>query len=118
MPLDYRIDHDQRLVVTRGHGTLSERDFFAYQRELWSRPEVAGYSELIDMSEVDALVEPSADGVHALAELAARMDPPFGGGKLAIVAPTDLTFGLGRMYQAYRELSETGHAKEVGPAVQ
>jgi hypothetical protein len=113
MPFDYRIDHEQRLVVTRGHGALSERDFFSYQREVWSRPEVAGYSELIDMSDVGEVVEPSPDGVYALAELAARMDPPSGSGMLAIVAPRDVTFGLGRMYQAYREQSERS-TKQVG----
>jgi len=108
MPIDYRIDHEERVVLAQGHGAVSAADLFAYQREVWSRPDVVGFSELMDMTDAQEVVEPSAEGIHALAELSAAMDPPAGGGRFAIVAPQNLTFGLGRMYQAYRELSGRG----------
>jgi hypothetical protein len=113
MPIDYRIDHERRLVAAEGHGAISAQDLFAYQLEVWSRPDVAGFSELMDMTDVQQVVEPSGEGMHTLAELSARMDPSTGGGRFAIVAPLDLAFGLGRMYQTYRELSGSG-TKQVG----
>lgn len=112
MPIEYRIDHEQRLVVARGTGPLCHADFFGYQRNVWSRPEVQGYNELVDVRDAEFLTTPSADELRQLAMLSAAMDLPTQPSKLAIVAPQDFAFGLGRMYEAYRELS-TGGTKEV-----
>ncbi len=104
MPIEYRIDHERRIVLARGHGVLVDADVFGYQREVWSRPDVVGYDELIDMSGVERIEVPSAHRVEDLARLAAAMDPPPGPSKFAIVASDDVSFGLGRMFQAYREM--------------
>ena len=104
IPIEYRIDHERRLVLASGCGTLTDQDVFGYQREVWSRPDVVGYKELIDMSEVDHIALPSANRVRDLAQLSAGMDQGSAGSKSAIVAPSDIAFGLGRMYQTYREL--------------
>ena len=53
MPIVHRIDHERRLVVAEGRGIVTDQDVFGYQRDVWSRPEVAGYDELVDMSEVE-----------------------------------------------------------------
>jgi hypothetical protein len=106
VPIEYRIDDDRRVVLTTAHGNLVEDDFFRYQREVWSRAELAGYDELVDMSDVEQMDVPPPGRVRMLAELSATMDPPRDTGRLAIVAPDDLTFGLGRMYEAFRELNE------------
>ena len=112
MPIDYRVEHERRLVLAEGRGAVTADDIFAYQREVWSRADVNGYDELVDMSGVDAIVEPSSDGMRRLAELSAQMDPPSGGTKFAIVARQDFAFGLGRMYEAYRALNQRS-TKEV-----
>lgn len=104
MPIDYQIDHDRRLVIARGKGVFSGEDVFAYQREVWSLPEVAGYNELIDMTEVERFLEPSAERMQRLAQLSSQTDPPTSPSQFAIVAPTDLAYGLGRMYESYRSL--------------
>jgi hypothetical protein len=52
MPIGYRVDHNRRLVAARAHGILVAEDLFGYQREAWSRPDVAGYDELVDMRAV------------------------------------------------------------------
>ena len=113
MPIDYRIDHQRHLVVARVHGTVTDQDVFGYQREVWSRPEVAGYDELVDMTRVQEIGLPSADRVRDLASLSASMEHTPGGTKFAIVAAQDLAYGLGRMYQAYREMESRG-TKQVG----
>lgn len=113
MPIDYRIDHSRRLVLARGRGIMSDTDLFTYQREVWSRSEVAGYDELVDMTGVQKIEHPSIDRVLELATVSATMDHGPGKSKFAIVAPDDLAFGLGRMYEAYRGL-DVRSTKEVG----
>jgi hypothetical protein len=106
MPLEYHIDHARRLVVAKGNGVLTGADIFGYQREVWSRPDVVGYDELVDMSGVTEITTPSPAGDNFRA-LAAETPSKF-----AIVAGEELAFGLGRMYQTYRELDPRS-TKEV-----
>jgi hypothetical protein len=113
MPIDYCIDHQRRLVIAQGRGALTDDDVFGYQRSVWSRRDVAGYDELIDMSLVTHIDLPSSERVAELAQLSAAMDAPDKESKLAIVAPKDLAFGLGRMYQVHRGM-ESANVKQVG----
>lgn len=113
MPLEYRIDHRLRLVLTRAVGVLTDEQVFGYQHEVWSRPDVAGYDELVDMSAVEHVAVPSIDRVVQLAALSAGMDPMAPVTRFAIVAPRDFEFGLGRLYGARRELDGRG-TKRVG----
>jgi hypothetical protein len=112
VPLDYRIDHKQRLVHVTAHGVITADALFAYQKAAWSDPAIAEYDELADMSGVEDVEAPSPSNVSALAGFSARMDASAKPTKLAIVARDDLLFGLGRMYQAYREM-KPGSNKEV-----
>lgn len=112
MPIEFTIDHARRLVTAIGHGTLSGEDVFGYQRDVWSRPEVQGYNELMDMREVERIDLRSIDNMRALAVLSASMDTPRLASRFAIVATTDEAFGLGRMYETYRRL-EGKSTKEV-----
>jgi len=104
MPIRYRIDPERRLVVTRGYGTFTDPEVFQYQQEVWSRAELAWYDELVDMTHVQEIAVPHPDRVRELSELAAKMDMPGIPSKMAILAPDDHAFGLGRMFQAYRKL--------------
>ena len=99
MPIAYRIVHERRLVVARGHGTLTDQDVFAYQTDVWSRADVAGYDELVDMTQVEDIAVPSTERVRELARLSAEMDIRSTTSKLAIVAPAEFAFGLGRLYE-------------------
>jgi hypothetical protein len=111
--IEYHIDHERRIVLAWVRGTLTDDDVFGYQSDLWSRPEVSGYNELIDMTDVEHIAMPSSDRVPDLAALSAEMDPPDVFSKFAIVAPSDLAFGLGRRYATYRELNSRS-TKKVG----
>lgn len=117
MPLDYEIDHTRRVVIARGHGVLGEDDFFEYQKDVWSREEVRGYDELVDMRAVDEVILPTSERMRALASLSAGHDIKRGtiqgaNTKLAVIAPQDFAYGLGRMYEAYRSF-QPGSTKEV-----
>ena len=112
MPIDYEIDHEHRIVIARGRGVLTDADVFGYQEKVWSLPEVAGYDELVDMTDVESVILPSADRMRDLATLSAGMDPKLGSARMAIVATRDEHYGLGRMYEAYRSFQPESR-KEV-----
>jgi hypothetical protein len=104
MPLAHRIDHRLRLVLAWASGTLTDEEVFAYQKEVWSRPDVAGYDELVDMTAVEHVALPSIERVLDLAALSAGMDAKGSRARFAIVAPRDFEFALGRLYGTHREL--------------
>ena len=108
MPIEFTIDPARRLVTATARGTLTGKDVFGYQRDVWSRPDVQGYNELLDMREVDHIDLPSVDNMRALAELSASMDAPATPSKFAIVATSDEAYGLSRMYETYRHLEGAG----------
>lgn len=112
MPIEYRILHHLRLVAARGVGMVTAEDLFEYQREVWSQPELAGYNELVDMTQTKGIVSPSPDKMRELAALSASMDTPPTWTRFAIVAPQDLAFALGELYEAYRRL-EPKSTKDV-----
>ena len=103
MPLTYRIDHDRRLITVTPRGALLLADMIEYQREVWTRPDLVGYDELIDMNEVAEIEANLPDRMRQLAALSAAMDPVTGPSRMAIVAVQDYHYGLGRMYKALRE---------------
>ena len=104
MPLEYRIDQVRRIVFATATGTLTDEEVFAYQRELGTRAEAAGFDEVFDMGGVESLVLSSGERVRELADLASKQDVPGTAARLAIVAPQDFTYGLGRMYATHRSL--------------
>ena len=112
MPLEYDIDHARRLVTARGRGILTYQEMIEYQSAVWSRPDVDGYDELVDVTAVEDFAQPSTDKVRDLASLSAVMDGRRAA-KFAIVARGNLAYGLGRMYQTYRSLEGSG-TKNVG----
>jgi len=61
MPILYRVDHDGRVVIAIGHGVLIDSDVFDYQRGVWSRADVVGFDELIDMTRVTRIALPSTN---------------------------------------------------------
>ena len=71
-----------------------------------------GYDELIDMSLSEGISEGPQTRMHELAERSPVSDPEQGWSRLAIVARSNVTFGVARQYRAYRQLNERSR-KEV-----
>ena len=105
MPIDYRIDRRKRTVFVTPRGLLTHAGMVAYQEEVWTRSDVSGYDELIDMSVVDRLDLRSPDQILELAARSAGMDAGKPRSKMAIVATDKLHAALGRMYGASRKES-------------
>ena len=106
MPLEYNIDSEKRIVNVRTYGVLKDSELFDYLWEVGSRLEFNSYDQIIDMTEVTDVEYTSAERIKELASVAASMDTSENVSKLAIVAPQSLLFGLGRMYQSFREFSK------------
>lgn len=104
MAIDYRIDETSRIVFAVPRGTFTPEDLEAYQKGVWSRPELKAYHELVDMRQVERVEYGSAWKVREMAGLAASMDDSGAPTRLAIVAESDPHFGLARMYQTFREV--------------
>ncbi|MBD3299175.1 MAG: hypothetical protein GF341_11005 [candidate division Zixibacteria bacterium] len=111
MPLDYEIDPARRLVIARGHGVLTHDDLTQYQNAVWSKPEVQGFNEIVDITGVEAFKFESSRRVRELAVLATGMETTQGS-RLAIVASEDSAYGLARMYKSYRDV-QPGSTKDV-----
>jgi hypothetical protein len=104
VPIAYRLDHEARVIVAAAYGTLTDEEMFEYQQQGFKLDEAIGYDEFVDLTHVTEITLPSTERVRELAGRAAGMDAVHGGSKLAVVAPGDLAFALGRMFQTIREL--------------
>jgi hypothetical protein len=108
MPIVSRVDHAHRVIAEWG-GVLQDTEVFRYEETVWTRPDVAGYDELVDLSGIEEIVTLTTDQVQRLAALSAAMDKPASHDpgqptRLAIVAPDERTQQLSRLYQSFREM--------------
>ena len=104
MPVDYSIDHVLQLVMVKAWGTFTAKDLTDYQREVWSRPDVNDYDELLDLSRIEAIVQQPADHVREEANSSAEIDAPKARSRFVIVAPMDASFAWARVFAAFRNL--------------
>jgi hypothetical protein len=109
MPIVTRVDPDKRLVIVKVSGVMEDAETFNYQLTTWSRRELAGYDELIDMSDVTEIALPSVSRARELAQLSAEMDKPgppgVKPGRMVIVAPHEASYAIGKMFEAFREMN-------------
>jgi hypothetical protein len=103
MPVEVKLDHQQRICCTCGWGKLSDDDLLvgqAHIRDLFYQGVLdATWAQLHDYSAVTGADAVSGDGVQNLA----AANPWPREAIRAIIAPSDLTFGLARMYQIMGE---------------
>jgi len=95
MPAEYKIDTSSGVVFSLAQGVLTENDAYSHQDKLRKDPDFdPSFSQLFDFVNVGQVLL-STEAIHHLAER-----NPFGlGSKRAFVAPSDLMYGLSRMFQ-------------------
>jgi hypothetical protein len=99
MPLTYRVDTEKRIVHSHGSGLLSASDLLDYFTATRADPDFqATMDRLMDLRAVTQL--PSSPDVRSLATFA-RLKAPVDGARMAIIAPTDLAFGVSMMFKAF-----------------
>jgi hypothetical protein len=106
MPFSRTIHPDVNLLYIRGEGVVDRADLVSLQESLiHSAAEAQGRDQIVDLTLV-ARIDLSIDDISALrprSEALRRATQP---GRLAIVAPSDITFGLARMYEMMFEESQ------------
>ncbi|HJZ49099.1 MAG TPA: hypothetical protein VKE41_18105 [Roseiflexaceae bacterium] len=102
MGIIYRIDPNQRIVFTYIEGTVTDDDIAPYVDAVWRDLAGAVFDGLIDASAVK-LVAITRRGIQRSANLTTRLNRTRARYRVAIVAPQDIVYGVGRMVEVYRE---------------
>lgn len=99
MPCSYLIDLDRSLVFSRGWGVYTDDEMLWHGRTLRADQRFdPGFRQIVSFLDV-AEVRVTVEGVRALAHI----NPFRTDSRRAIVAPTDLIFGLTRMFEAHTD---------------
>ena len=102
MPVTSRIDRDARIIRTRCVGDVTFAEVADHFRELAGDP--AGVEDLdvvLDLSEL--LSTPTPWQLRAIVGKIERLQPKIPFRACAVVAATDVLFGLSRMFEAFAE---------------
>ena len=99
MPEGYQIDVARRLVMSRAWGVFSTAEFLAHFEAVVTDPAFdPTFAQLVDLRDVTSF---NLDTGTLRAKAGASFFHP--GVRRAIVAPSDLGFGLARMFGTYAE---------------
>lgn len=99
MPLTYRVDKQEKILRSHGSGVLSVADLMDYFAATRADPDFdPAMHRLMDLREVTQL--PSSEDIRSLAALA-RAKAPVDAARMAILASSDLAFGVGMMFKAF-----------------
>lgn len=97
MPAVFVVVPEYSVVLTRGWGNLTGAELHAHARALAACPEFQpAFRQLADLRGVRTLVA-STDDVRKLADL----NPFVPRARRAVLAATDVVFGMARMYQSH-----------------
>jgi hypothetical protein len=99
MPAFYKIDKENRLVMTTGSGILTMADAIAHQEKLQRDPDFdPSYSQLLDFSHVSK-IEINSEHIRRIAQ-----DSVFSPtSRRAFLVNNDTAYGLARMFAILRE---------------
>jgi hypothetical protein len=99
MPMSYRIDPEQALVLTEAWGVLTDQDILAHKTKLLNDPAFGPHlAQLSDIRQIERL-EVTTAGVRAMVEHDAAHTDRREGHRMAFVVSGDSVFGMARMYQ-------------------
>lgn len=99
MPLTFHIDKDERILRSVGSGALTMADLLTYFAESRAHPDYEhAMNRVMDLRAVTQL--PSSEDIRSLAAFA-RTKAPVETARMAIIAPSDLAFGVSMMFKAF-----------------
>ncbi len=98
MSIDYRVDQRRGLVITMVYGRIDEAQVRAYAAKVAADPSAQRCGH--------AIIEISADadlqfGTPVVSELSLA-NPAMLPRRVAVVAPSDVSYGLARVFQGFR----------------
>jgi hypothetical protein len=109
MPRRYSIDKERRLVISTGSDQLTFAEIKSHQDQLLNDPDFnAEFDQLIDLTAVTSL-DISIDE----AKIIARRRLFSSTSRRAFVATSPTVFGMGRLMEAYHEMSNAASRVRV-----
>lgn len=102
MTIQYKTDPNRRLILVRLADALTARDVMGYFQVVHPDPRVSRYDRLIVVDELTAVM-PGRE-LAAIAQYAQHSAGADCDHRAAVVAPSDIAFGVARQYQMYRQL--------------
>ena len=107
------MDDDRHCLQARFSGALTWHEIIEFQTSVSLAPQYLGYLGYLVIDPSSRFpVGSAADPVQLIARRAAVRNGLTSQARLAIVAQTDMAFGIVRMYMAFRELA--GSTRPVG----
>ena len=102
MPISYQVHADLGLFVTRYVGVVTNDEVNKVYRSILSDPELRhGFNALVDLQEVKKF-EITVDSMWSVSALFVRFyEGRPESMRTAVLAPSDIAYGLGRMYGRY-----------------
>ena len=98
MPLSHRVLEDGLLVVSDASGDLGDDELLDYMQRLDADESIRPTARsLVDFSSLDSC-EVGSETVRAAARIAEEWYTPAKSYRVAVVAPSDVAYGLARMY--------------------
>lgn len=98
MPAFYKIDKERRLVMSSASGVFTLADAVSHMERLAKDPDFdASFSQIADFTQVTR-VELSSDEIRRLAQRGIFSADS----RRAFIAPNEVTFGIGRMFETLR----------------
>lgn len=97
MPASYLIDQHRSLVFSRGWGVFTDEELLWHAETLRADPRFdPGFRQIVNFLDLtDVRVSP--EGVRTIAQI----NPFHTDSRRAVVVPSDLVFGLTRMFEAH-----------------
>lgn len=97
--MSHTIDAERKIVLCRAWDVLTNEDLHKHYEDIRADPAFKRtYRQLGDLREVNRL---TADTAAIAAAASLQVFAP--GTRRALIAPTDITFGLARMFASYAE---------------
>lgn len=102
MPVDYTIDASKGRIHTRCHGAVQFEEILEHFRSLAADEHLPDALDvMLDFRGLTA--NPDRDQVRSVALEVRRLLPTVEWKRCAVVAPEDLSFGIGRMFEMLSE---------------
>jgi len=100
--MHYRVLEKWRIVLTTAEGEITAEDLESHAEALAKDVRAGEFDELTDLTRVTS-ASATTEAVRRMGMWLRDEDTNRPGAKLAIVAPSDAAFGMGRLYQAHRD---------------
>ena len=118
MPITYTLDRERRRMMTRAEGLLTRADL-EHHLDVEAQDHAEGFAELFDAT--GATTDVTAEDIRGLVDRARQWQAAgVSVGPTAIVATTNVVYGMARMYAMLAEFlnAPVEVFREIGPAME